>query len=365
MTSVSYGDAVNEALRRLDDLAYERPVEDGLRPNHGPMAAEALAVLGYGEQVGAWTERYRLFMPYRAAPAARLALDPCDETSWRPALGAHERVGDWEELFLRQLADAPWPEVLARWWPRLLPGLPARLAHGVIRTAHAVRGLAGTVAPSQVQLTEFARGLAYWAASYVALPGTADLRGRHDLATIIENLPRIALTGGSVPSSGFSRERVQRLGGHPGYLDALTAGRPHEPQHLLSEMTTQFAGVYLGHPEISPVPLIHGVTIPAAVRLVLPYLPADIHLASVLAAWQVHVALLAAFTGDRAREGTALAHARETTAPAWGELAARAVEHGDEHVIKFTEACQREHALRPDPRFPAAVLAAHHRIPRR
>lgn len=32
------------------------------------------------------------------------------------------------------------------------------------------------------------------------------------------------------------------------------------------------------------------------------------------------------------------------------------------HVIKFTEACLREHALRPDPRYPAAVLAAQQRI---
>jgi hypothetical protein len=31
-------------------------------------------------------------------------------------------------------------------------------------------------------------------------------------------------------------------------------------------------------------------------------------------------------------------------------------------VLKFTEACQREHALRPDPRYPAAVLAAQQRI---
>ncbi|KDO93473.1 hypothetical protein MAVA5_19270 [Mycobacterium avium subsp. hominissuis A5] len=29
--------------------------------------------------------------------------------------------------------------------------------------------------------------------------------------------------------------------------------------------------------------------------------------------------------------------------------------HGDEHVVKFTEACYRENALQPDPRFAAAV----------
>lgn len=33
--------------------------------------------------------------------------------------------------------------------------------------------------------------------------------------------------------------------------------------------------------------------------------------------------------------------------------------HGDEHVVKFTEACYRENALQPDPRFAAAVQTAH------
>lgn len=36
--------------------------------------------------------------------------------------------------------------------------------------------------------------------------------------------------------------------------------------------------------------------------------------------------------------------------------------HGDEHIIKFTEACYRENALQPDPRFAAAVQTAQRRI---
>jgi hypothetical protein len=364
MPSVSYHDAVNEALERLDDLGYERGDKVDVA-NHGPMGAEALAVLGHGEQVGHWVERYRKAMPHHDPPTPRFALDPSDEASWRPALGAFDRAGDWEQLFRQELAEASWPDVLARWWPRLLPGMPARLTHGLIRTAHAVRSLAGTAAPSTAQLTECARGLAYWAARHVTLPGAADFRGQHDLATIARNLPRVALSAEIVPRGDFARQRVRNLGDHPGYFDALTAGRPQQAQRLLSEMTTEFAGVYLAHPEINPIPFLHAVTAPAAVRLVLPYLPEDLHLLSVTAVWQIHVALLAAFTGDHGSEDSALAQACQTTAPPWGELAARAVDHGDEHVIKFTEACQREHALRPDPRFPAAVLAAHRRIPRR
>jgi hypothetical protein len=37
--------------------------------------------------------------------------------------------------------------------------------------------------------------------------------------------------------------------------------------------------------------------------------------------------------------------------PAKDEIIDRAVFSGDEHAIKFTEACLREHALRPDPAF--------------
>lgn len=35
------------------------------------------------------------------------------------------------------------------------------------------------------------------------------------------------------------------------------------------------------------------------------------------------------------------------------ETSARAVEHQDPHVVKFTEACAREYALRPDPVYPS------------
>jgi hypothetical protein len=81
--------------------------------------------------------------------------------------------------------------------------------------------------------------------------------------------------------------------------------------------------------------------------------------------WQVHAALLLTFASDHGTEDTARTRALQTDTPAFDELCVQAVKHGDEHVIKFTEACLREHALRPDPRYPAAVLAAHQRIPRR
>jgi questin oxidase-like protein len=364
-----YGDAVIDALERLDDLGYERGAQGDLA-NHGPMGAEALAVLGRGGDVAAWVEGYRKAMPHHDPPAPRFALDPEDESSWRGALGAFDRAGDWEQLFRRALADAPWREVLVQWWPRLLPGLIAGLTHGVIRTAHAVRGLAATETPHALQLTELARGLAYWAARYTTLPGQAHFlgehgRGRHSLADAVKALPRVPLAQDAIPWMAVARDRLQRLDGLPGYLDTLDAVAPEQTQHLLSDMTTEFAGIYLAHPELFPIPLIHGVTAPAAVRLVLPHLPDELHMPSLAALWQMHTALLLAFTSDRTGEDTVRERAAETDVPPFEELVERAVAHGDEHVIKFTEAAMREHALRPDPRYATAVLAAHERIPRR
>jgi hypothetical protein len=356
MAMTRYGDAVNDALDRLDDLGFEWG--EGLTVvNHGPMGAETMAVLGFPEEVGAWADRYHRH-PHHPRPAPRFALDPADEADWRPALGAFGRAGDWEQLFRRELAGASWRTVLTRWWPRLLPGLLGGLTHGAIRTAHAVRGLSvaeTTGGPTPQQIEELARGLAYWAARYQGLPGTPHLRGAATIPEALALLPRPTDDG------GFD-DRLARLDDRPGYHHTLDALAPEELQHRLSDMTTTFAGVYAGHPEVFPVPLIHAVTAPAAVRMVLPHLPAELHEPSVAALWQVHTALLLIFTSSPGGEAGSLAAALDVEPPSWPELAARAVANGDEHVMKFTEACWREYGLRPDPRFPAAVLAAQDRI---
>ncbi|MDT0309557.1 hypothetical protein RM780_21730 [Streptomyces sp. DSM 44917] len=86
---------------------------------------------------------------------------------------------------------------------------------------------------------------------------------------------------------------------------------------------------------------------------------------SLAALWQVGTAFLMAFTTGRDGEGTAAwrEEAGALPVPAPGEPAARAAEHGDEHVIKVTEACLREYALVPEERYLAAAAAAQRRIP--
>jgi hypothetical protein len=358
----NYIDTVTDALERMDDLGFERG-GDGDLANHGPMGAEALAVLGFSSEVPHWICRYRRGMEHNDPPTPRWKIDPLDETSWGPALGAFDRAGDWEQLFRRELRERPWQEVTVEWWPRLLPGLYSRLTHGLIRTAHAVRGVSSTPQPNPTQLGELARGLAYWAARYHPLPGSSHLIGSHSVADAVARLPRRPAQDPTL--SPLPGKRLGVLGSLAEYHDSLDDLAAGEADWLLSEMTVTFAGIYLAHPEVVPVPLIHGVTAPAAIRLVLPYLPEQLRLASVATMWQSHLAMLLAFTTSAAGEERIGEEALEVEVPPAPELMTRAIDNGDEHVIKFTEAALREHAILPDPRFPAAILAAQQRIPRR
>src|SRR5581483_6204087 len=126
-------DVLDEAYGRLHRWGPEWGGDNGLS-NHGPMAAEVLARRGYEDQVEGWLDRY----------VARLVelpgeSDPITADNWRDAMGELARVGDWVAYFRRAVRAAPWPEVLAAWWPRLLPAIASGATHGLIRTGHAVR----------------------------------------------------------------------------------------------------------------------------------------------------------------------------------------------------------------------------------
>src|SRR5262249_9706679 len=154
--------------------------------------------------------------------------------------------------------------------------------------------ISGVAAPTPLQLRELARGLGYWAARFTRLPGQARLRGSLNVADAVAALPRPPAE--DTVDSNPAAARLGRLDEFRGYADSLDALTPDYPQWLLSELTAEFAGIYLGHPEVAPVPLVHAVTAPAAVRLILPHLPSELHEPSVAALWQIQTAMLLAFT---------------------------------------------------------------------
>jgi hypothetical protein len=341
-------DALEEALERF---APTGPEFAGGLANHGPMAAEALVTLGRSDSIERWVDSYRPRLG--PAPARR---DPIRPTEWQDALGRIDRVGDWTLLFERQLAEEPWPSVLSTWAGRLAPGLVGAATHGLIRTGHAARNLARKDTP--LRRHELAEGLAYWAARYYRLPETGGgSRGTRRPSEAIAEVERVPVD--DQVRSGMITHRLSPLSGFApfrGVADMMdTSG---DPSVLLSDLTHTFARIYLGQTQtgIGVITFIHGVTGPSAVRLLLPHVAAPVQASLLRYAWQAAAGFYAALGRPPATP------AATGKLPSADDLTDRAVANGDEHAIKFTEACLREHALLPRPVFLEAARDATARL---
>lgn len=348
-------DAMNDALERLADHRYlDAP---GLA-SHAPMAAEALSCLGYDDEVGTWVEAYKARHAPMAAPPPSSRIDAGDPDSWQGALGDFGRVSDWDRMFRAALDDQPWQAVVLTWTPRLLPGYGGGLTHGLLRVAHAVRALPAATATSPtldgLAAGELASGLATWAAFYQPLPALPRLEGTLSLDRAVARIPHP-----DQPWTPMEAVTFSRLGDVPGWDAAVQALEgPRSADDALSDLTSVFCRLLATGADDLTHWVVHVVTPAAAIRTLLPLVP-ELPIETVYAhLWQVNAALVSGLLPSAApatisHDGDDPASADPASTPA--QLAARAAEHGDFHVVKFTEAALREHALRPDPAY---LLAA-------
>jgi hypothetical protein len=333
-------DALEQALERLAGLA--------LLTNHGPMAAEALVALGRAEQVAAWVEGYRRrFTAVLPAPHSAVT-----RVNWRAALGDARREADWVEFFHRELKEAAWPQVVGQWAAELAPGMAAAAAHGLIRTAHAVRSLAAK--ETDLRRRELAAGLGYWAAHYQPLPEAlpaapssakpGKLKPAEALARI-PHLPDEKRMRGNIVNGLRSLNQLPEFAPVADLIDLPTQAAP-----FLSELTETFATVYARHAQPrTAIALVHAVTGATALRTLLPYLSPAATRSALRYGWQLGAAIYSVYAAGPANPLPA------TVAIKREELIDRAVATEDEHAIKFTEACLREYALNPKPIY---LLAA-------
>jgi hypothetical protein len=325
-------DVLDESLSRL---AVTGPEFRGGLSNHGPMAAEAMVRLGRADDVEPWLDDYLTGLEEAPRATGRIT----DQT-WHEALGAPGRVADWEQYLASQLAAEPWQLVLARWWPRLVPGLAAAATHGIIRASHAARSLA--VAPNAERRAELARGLAYWAASYLELPGPPRTAGRLNLEAAVSGLP---VAPGPVGPGLITTRLRTSLAAEPRFAAAVGALRPPgDVPGDLRELAAAFVRIFLVYGRTQPIDFLHAVTAPVAARSVLGLLPADLARPTYDALWQVAAGLYSAFAVEAVPEPLP---GGEPPAP--DTLVERAVATADVHAIKLTEACLRLHAESSDP----------------
>src|SRR5215510_9245930 len=306
------------------------------------MAAEALVTLGRDDVVVAWADRYR--QKLTAMPPARAPITTVD---WAEALGAIDRFADWVAFFRTQLVEAPWRAVFREWIGRLLPATPSAGAHGLIRTAHALRALAH--AETSLRVEELGVALAYWAAYYRKLPSTPRLAGTLDLGDALGRVP-LFLSGQARP--GMPREvylRVMQAHGEEFSAVVDGAADPESIEDALSSLTEAGARLYLANASRQPLVLLHTVTVSAALRLLLPHLPPGLHKTALAYVWQ-NVAAVAAVYADEKPSDSEEWHTHEES-----EIIGRSVETDDPHALKFTEACIRENRLNHQPVYLAAA----------
>ncbi len=246
-------------------------------------------------------------------------------------------------------------EVFYTWQKKIYPGLAAAATHGAIRVAHAVRSLDAAITPPRTQ--ELAEGLGYWAAAYFELPGKISDAVRPPSAAL-GDVPLVAL-----PSrEGSITGRLREVGGRPAFQSALSlAGPGDDASAFLSDLTATMARVYLANAAQGTdgdIAFIHGVTGPSALRLVAPHLDDEVVTTALRYAWQVAAGIYAAYS-DTDSLPQATPPERDVD-----DIIDRALATGDEHAIKFTEACLREHAVMADPAFLAAADLVGERLAR-
>lgn len=336
-------ETIDEALTALQGLApvYSAYGYDRL-DNHCPMMVEAMVTLGRPDAVMPWVEE-----AVRDHPLAPPPVQPIGD-AWREALGEGDRFGDWQMLFGDELEQHDWSVVVGKWVPRFLTGMASAGAHGVIRLAHAVRNLSG--GDTEIRIGEIADGLANWAAHYYELGGAPRRAGSLRPSEAIELVDFAPSAPGTTGSRFRDLERFSAFDGVGNLVEM-----DEDSDAFLNDLIATFAKAYIASMGINPegsTGLVHAVTVPAAVQLLLPYLRAEDRVLACLNAWHTSAAVYATY--GSATRGVHL----EEYALDWDDLTDRAVTLGNAHAVKFVEACKRASQTQGEVVFPAAAKRA-------
>ena len=331
---------LDEALEALSGAATNF---ENVNSNHAPMVVETLTVLGHDQAILPWIDNYRGTLGDR--PSSRPAL----QGDWREALGKRDLWPEWVALFQAELAEQPWPAVLNLWVERLAPGFSGEATHGIIRTAHAVRGLGAH--ETEPRLNELADALAYWAATFHDFKMVAPSSYRFGIKQALAQVPPL-----EVSRAGNITDTLGRVDMEPLFAPVLNLYQGGaDPLADLSTLTEHFAGLYLAnaHDPGRVFALLHAVTGPSTLRLLAPHISAANAELLLRYAWQTAAAIQAVWGRDKVEPADDAAE-RDSAE----DLIDAAVSSGAAHSIKFTEACLREHALSPQPIYLAAAKDA-------
>ncbi len=312
--------------------------------NHAPMASEALYTLGKSESIFPWLEKYGKEFQKKKSPKGEIEIQ-----TWKESLGKSELFPEWEKFFREQISSSSWQQILSSWVPNLAPGICADATHGVIRTGHAARSLGRK--ETHLRIGELASGLAVWASTYLELPSSYDSDSDLSPKDAIGKVPFVPKE--KKKFSGTIVSSLEGLHDFPEFRPVIGFVKsPVQTENRISELTEIFSKVFLKNTDdlLTAIVFVHSVTSVSAFRNLLPYIKKTDQEKILQYSWQTSAALYSIFGKRNDFEILEFGSIESRE-----EMIESAIQHGDEHVIKFTEVCLKEYDLNPSPVYLAAA----------
>jgi hypothetical protein len=291
---------------------------DGLS-NHLPMALVAL------DRLGGSPGRLNAF--YAASIPSLLGFKPAIHPLHPiDAMGNCEHFASVLLYFQQAIAEHGPEAVLRRWVPALIPGIAAASFHGLIRLGYAIE---------TSNNAEIAAALALWTTAFTSL-GAPDHLVDETPAAIVMRLSRVIANHPVSP--GLIVDRMSAIA----KLNSLQYSGSQPRQLELSDVAEFAISAYASFDDFT---LLHAVTATHAFRMVIPFI-SDSALATRYLWRSVLIAALS--TGLPLHNEWPTGGAQLT---GWADIAARAIESDDEHVIKLVYTALAEFRVYADPRY--------------
>ena len=316
--------------------------------NHAAMVIDALVGLERPDWITRFLDSYLGRFP-TATTGRSLGADALP--------GTHrgiDRAPDWTATWHERIeAAGRWQDALEPALGELAPALFSGATHGLLRVAHAAHALERSDTP--VRRFELARGLGYWCARHQTLPGRPGCASKNDLdvASLIAQLGVIAP---AKRKSGLFTEGVRALDDHLPFAEALARLRVPDviDEDSICDATTSMLEPFFESPLLR-IAYVHTITAPSSLRFIVHLV--DEPTRRSLFAYGVQ-AMAALHAISELPGGDGPSEDARTLASDVEQLRTHAADTLEEHVIKFSDACLREHAARPDGRWRLAAADA-------
>lgn len=300
--------------------------------NHAPMVLVALSKLGGSEE--RLYEFFNFYRDFKQLLPFVPEVAPIVEVEWAESIGQRDREADLRVFFAGEVARLGVEGALARYMPRLAPGVGASALHALMRLAYGLL---------RMDHAEIAAALAYWTATYLTMPPSTGAPPITDdpaevLRLVAEIEPLHHLT-----VKELLWHNMRQSAAVPEFapvVDWLAIG-PDTPKKLAAASLALFAGTM-------DFCALHAVTGMHWMRIVMPYCDEPTQAMLQRHFWQAIAGVMVEMRFPAIPLVEELEAWRQIKTPDWAEIKAAAVNSNDEHDLSLTFSASEEQKIYGD-----------------